>query len=126
MIVEVLNVNDTLKRVTVKVSPYLDLSNYYTKQQILDLIELEMLEARTPIPVTEAGNLEIDWQNAIVPGDNRTYAQRFYNIFNGVSGIWNNDGVFEPQNPSFEIVFNGSLIQTVTIFNLQIGSILIL
>lgn len=86
-----------------------------------------MIANRVPIPVT-GDDLNIDWQNDIVPNDpyGRSYVGRFSNIIQGISGLYLNNGKYENYTPNFEITMNGSIIESVTIKNIFEGTISII
>jgi len=81
---------------------------------------------RTPIPITVDASLEIDWQNDLVPSDplGRTYAERFGNIINGVTGNWLVEtNTYQGYQPEYTFTIDGDLIDTVSFPLLQTGFI---
>lgn len=103
MIVECLNVNDALQRVTVKVYP------------LTGAIDLS---SKTPIPINPTVDeyFVIDWQTDLVPDDvlDRTYAQRFGNVIALITNRYNTPIGYATSTPEFYQVFDGELIETVT------------
>lgn len=77
MIVSSCNVNDSLQRVEVHVSPYLDLSNYYTSQQIDAIVEgikSKVVYLSDNGCVSDAGDLSIEKGVGAIAGTLNTAA----------------------------------------------------
>jgi len=89
---------------------------------------------RTPIPVTGGdltdGNLTIAWQTDPVPNDvlGRTYVERFGNIIQDITNVWDDAGIKRKASPSewYYTVDVDDNIDTVTINTLFEGTISIL
>lgn len=103
MIVECLNVNDALQRVTVKVYP------------LTGAIDLS---SKIPIPITPTLDEDfiIDWQTDLIPEDilGRTYAQRFGNYIALITNRYDTPIGYATSIVENYQEFNGELIETVT------------
>lgn len=83
---------------------------------------------RKPIPVT--GDLSIDWQTDLVPGDDlgRTYFQRYGNYIQDIRGIVSDgSGGFNTNySPNYSYTMSGANIDTVTITEVFPGNLSII
>lgn len=87
------------------------------------------LFVKPPIPVDTDGGLVIDWVNDLVPADpfERTYFQRYGNVFNSMTGVQQLDnGTETGYIPEFIITRTDGEITSVSISLLFIGSFQIL
>jgi hypothetical protein len=128
--------------VNITASPWVDLSGYYTVQQVNALIaglqdqitdnqeavtvliedlQLQidtMIENSKPIPIVAVADAPttINWQTDLVPNDDfgRTYVGRFGNIIGDIVNYYEELGTTYKQYPDFTYTKTGQSINIVT------------